>query len=133
MSSPNSPLNTIILERTVATCLIIYVVNQLFITSNDMIELGWLEREFCSTDRTKFDGIIFKVGNKSISPGLVEFSGGINDRTSSLKNTKDIEKLYSNMIKAMEDSKADKMFCMRCYGKSMSYLITSYTKFPFLQ
>ena len=133
MSSPNCPLNTIMLERTAATYLIIYVVNQLFITNNDVIELGWLEREFCSTDRTKFDGIIFKVGNKSIAPGLLEFSGGINDKTSSLKYTKDIGKLYSNMIKTMVDSKADKMFCMRCYGKSVSYLITYYTKSPFLQ
>ncbi|KAG1535323.1 hypothetical protein G6F50_010742 [Rhizopus delemar] len=95
MSSPNSPLNTIMLERTAATYLIIYVVNQLFIANNDVIEL---------------------VGNKSIGPGLVEFSGGINDKTSSLKYTKDIGKLYSNMIKAMVDSKADKMFCIRCYG-----------------
>ncbi|KAG1580223.1 hypothetical protein G6F48_010595 [Rhizopus delemar] len=95
MSSPNSPLNTIMLERTAATYLIIYIVNQLFIANNDVIEL---------------------VGNKSIGPGLVEFSGGINDKTSSLKYTKDIGKLYSNMIKAMVDSKADKMFCIRCYG-----------------
>ncbi|KAI8645556.1 hypothetical protein BD408DRAFT_338648, partial [Parasitella parasitica] len=116
MSSPNSPLNTIMLERTAATYLNIYIVNQLFITNNDVIELGWLEREFCSTDRTKFDGIIFKIGNKSIAPGFVEFSGGINDKTSPLKYTKDNEKLYSNMIKAMVDIKTDKMFCMRCYG-----------------
>ncbi|KAG0930096.1 hypothetical protein G6F57_012031 [Rhizopus arrhizus] len=121
MSSPNIPLNTIMLGRMATTYLITYVVNQLFITSNDVIELGWLEREFCSTDRTKFDGIIFKVGNKSISPGLVEFSGGINDRTSCLKNTKDIEKLYSNMMKVMKDSKADKMFCMRCYGLNIYF------------
>ncbi len=86
MNSPNSPLNTIMLERTAVTYLIIFIVNQLFISNNDVIELGWLEREFFSTDRTKFDGIIFKFGDKSIAPGLVEFSGGINDKTSSQKN-----------------------------------------------
>lgn len=133
MSSPNSPLNIIMLERTAAAYLIIYVVNQLFITNNNVIELGWFEREFCSTGRTEFDGIIFKVGNKLIAPGFVEFSGDINDKISSLKYTKYIGKLYSNMIKAMVDSKADKMFYMRCYGKSISYLITYYTKSPFLQ
>lgn len=58
-----------------------------------MIELGSLEREFCSTDRTEFDGILFKVGNKSISPALIGFSGGINDKTWSHKNSTDIEKL----------------------------------------
>lgn len=41
-----------------------------------------------------------------------------------LKNTKDIEKSCNNMIKTMKD----KMFRMRCYGKNMSYFITSYTK-----
>lgn len=133
MNSPNSPLNTIMLERTAATYLIIFIVNQLFISNNDVIKLGWLEREFFSTDRTKFDGIIFKVGDKSIAPGLVEFSGGINDKTSSQKNAKDIEKLYTNMVKVMEDIKTDKMFCMRCFGKNISYLIIPYTKSPFLQ
>lgn len=43
-----------------------------------------------------------------------------------LKNTKDIEKSCNNMIKTMKD----KMFRMRCYGKNMSYFITSYTKSP---
>lgn len=111
------------LERTAATYLIIYIVNQLFITHNDVVEVGWLEREFFSTNRTKFDGIIFKVGNKSVTAGLLEFSGGVNDKTSPLKYTKDVKKLYSNMIKVMVDTKADKMFCLRCYGKSISYLI----------
>lgn len=76
----------------------------MFIASNDVIELGWLEREFYSTDRTKFDGILFKVGNKSISPALVEFSGGLNDKTFSRKSSKDIEKLYRSMIKVMNDT-----------------------------
>lgn len=66
MSSLNSPLNKIMLERTAASYLIIYLVNQLFIANNDVIELGWLEREFYSTDRSKFDGVLFKVGKKSI-------------------------------------------------------------------
>ncbi|KAI8879475.1 hypothetical protein K501DRAFT_296998 [Backusella circina FSU 941] len=107
------PLNTIMLERTAATYLIIFIVNQLFISNND--------REFFSTDRTKFDGIILKVGDKSIAPGLVEFSGGINDKTSSQKNAKDIEKLYTNMVKVMEDIKTDKMLCMKCFGHNIYF------------
>lgn len=71
---------------------------------------------------------MFKVGNKLIALELVKFSESINGRVSSLKNTKYTEKLYSNMLKSMKDSEADKIFCMRCYNKNMSYLITSYTK-----
>lgn len=112
------------LERTAASYLIIYLVNQLFIAHSDTIELGWLEREFYATDRTKFDGVLFKVGNKSISPALIEFSGDLNDKTSSRKNSKDVEKLYRNMIKVMNNAKTDRMMCMRCYGNNMLYLIS---------
>ncbi|ORE16028.1 hypothetical protein BCV71DRAFT_272711 [Rhizopus microsporus] len=91
MSFPNSLLNKIMLEKTAASYLIIYLANQLFIVNND-------------------------VGKKSISTGLIEFSGGINDKSSSRKNSKDIEKLYSNMIKVMKNAKTNRMFCMRCYG-----------------
>lgn len=88
---------------------------------NDIIELGWLEREFYLTDRTKFDGVLFKAGDKSVSSTLVEFAGSVNDNTSSLKNSNDIKKLYVNMIKIMKDTGADKMFCMRCYDHQIFF------------
>ncbi|KAG1493576.1 hypothetical protein G6F46_008981 [Rhizopus delemar] len=94
MNSPNNPLNKIMLERTAATYLIIFIVNQLFLPDNDIIEAGWLEREFYSTEKTKFDGILFKVGNKTIVAGLLEFSGGVNDRTPSSKNTVKIPRCF---------------------------------------
>lgn len=115
MSSPNSPLNNIMLERTAASYLIIYIINQLFLANNDIIELGWLEREFYSTDRAKFDGVLFKVGDKTVSPAFIEFSGGLNDKTSQRKNSNDIEKLYRNLIKVMNDNKTNHMFCIRCF------------------
>lgn len=111
------------LERTAASYLIIYIINQLFLANNDIIELGWLEREFYSTDRAKFDGVLFKVGDKTISPALIEFSGGLNDKTSQRKNSNDIEKLYRNLIKVMNNNKPNHMFCIRCFGNNMSYLI----------
>jgi hypothetical protein len=55
---------------------------QLSRANNDTIELGWLKRELHLTDQTKFDGMLFKVGGKSVSPALVEFAGSINDHTS---------------------------------------------------
>jgi hypothetical protein len=65
------------------------------------------------------------VGSKSISPALIEFSGGINDKTRSIKNSRDIEKLYRNMIKVMKDKSTDTMFCMHCFGNAMFYLISA--------
>ncbi|CEP17837.1 hypothetical protein [Parasitella parasitica] len=91
--SPNSPLNKIMLEETAASYMIIYLVNQLLIANNDVIALGWLEREFYSTDRSKFDGVLLKVGKISISPGLIEFLEGISDKTSSRENSRNIGKL----------------------------------------
>lgn len=76
MSSPRNPLNQRVLERTAATFFIIFIVNQLFISNNDIIELDWLEREFFATDRAKWDGVLIKVENRSCSAGLIEFSGG---------------------------------------------------------
>ncbi|KAI7894362.1 uncharacterized protein EV154DRAFT_415120, partial [Mucor mucedo] len=86
MKSPQNPINKTMLERTSAAYLIIYLINQLFLSNNDVIELSWLEREFSLTGRRTFDGILFKVKNKSIAPVLIEFSGGINDKTSPRKN-----------------------------------------------
>lgn len=96
--SPNNSLNQSALGRTAATYTIIHIVNQLFIANNDIIKLGWLERESYTTEKAKWDGVLFKVGNKSISPELIEFSGGCNDKTSSSKNQRGITKLYSNMF-----------------------------------
>lgn len=72
MSSPQNPLNKLTIERTAASYLIIYLVNQLFLANNDVIELGWLEREFHLTDRTKFDGILFKASPCFHGPSFKE-------------------------------------------------------------
>lgn len=127
MCSPNNPLNQNTLERTAATYTIIHIVNQLFIANNDIIELGWLEREFYATEKAKWDGVLFKVGNKSISPGLIEFSGGCNDKTSSNKNQRDITKLYSNMLqilKSLPSVTTAQICCIRYYGKIMAYFFS---------
>jgi hypothetical protein len=51
-------------------------------SDNDVIELGWLECEFFASEKSKWDGVLFKVGDKSCSAGLIEFSEGCNGRTS---------------------------------------------------
>lgn len=98
LCSPNNPLNQNILERIAATYFIIYIVNQLFMSDNDLVQLDWLEREFFATDKTKWDGVLIKVDNRFCSSGLIEFSGGCHDKTPSSKNQHDIAKIYSKMV-----------------------------------
>ncbi|KAI8082203.1 hypothetical protein BDF21DRAFT_338690, partial [Thamnidium elegans] len=124
MSSPRNPLNQRALERIAATLFIIFIVNQLFISNNDIIELDWLEREFFATDRAKWDGVLIKVENRSCSADLIEFSEGCNDQTSSTKNQCDITKLYSKLMKVLDgqsSSAARQTFCMRYYNKIRFY------------
>ncbi|RCH83415.1 hypothetical protein CU098_006074 [Rhizopus stolonifer] len=124
MSSPRNPLNQRVLERTAATFFIIFIVNQLFISNNDVIELDWLEREFFATDKAKWDGVLIKVENRSCSAGLIEFSGGCNDQTSGTKNQRDITKLYSKLMKVLDgqsSSAARQTFCMRYYNKRIHF------------
>lgn len=135
MSSPRNPLNQRVLERTAATFFIIFIVNQLFISNNDIIELDWLEREFFATDRAKWDGVLIKVENRSCSAGLIEFSGGgCNDQTSSTKNQRDITKLYSKLMKVLDSqssSAARQTFCMRYYSKIRIYSQVFYAQLLF--
>lgn len=119
MESPNNPLNSKALERTAAACTRILIINQLFLADNDVIELGWLEREYYASSKTKWDGSLFKVDDRRISPGFIEFSGGANDATAVEKERRDIIKLYSMMFDVMDvyPSHAKFFFDMRFYSK----------------
>lgn len=120
-----NPLNQKILERTPATYFITFIVNQLFTPDHDVVELGWLEREFFASKKSKWDGVLFKVGNKSCSSGSIEFSGECNDRTPNSKKLRDITKLYSKLleiINTQRNSAKEQTFCMRYYGKITVYL-----------
>lgn len=83
--------------------------------------MGWLEREFYATKKTKWDGVLLKVNDHKISPGFVEFSGGANDNTTIEKERCDVKKLYSKMIDVMNQyspKTKKKIFCIRFYGKT---------------
>ncbi|KAG1152240.1 hypothetical protein G6F37_001049 [Rhizopus arrhizus] len=95
MESPNNPLNNKTLERTAAAYTRILIINQLLLADNDVIELGWLEREYYASSKTKWDDC-------RISPVFIEFSGGANDATAVEKERRDIIKLYSMMINVMD-------------------------------
>lgn len=119
IDSPNNPLKQVTGERTASIYTIIYVINQLFISNNDLVALDWIENEYCKTGRSKWDGIILKVNDKKTSPVLVEFSGGSKVNATMNKEAYDISKLYSNMISIiadLPDNISKTMFCARFYG-----------------
>ncbi|KAG1444908.1 hypothetical protein G6F55_012161 [Rhizopus delemar] len=95
IESSKNLLNSTILERSAAVQTSIVDTNQLFLAVNDIVELVWLEREYFGTNKTKWDGILFKEGDHKISPGFVEFSGGVNDATTPEKERRGVKKLYS--------------------------------------
>ncbi|KAG0755671.1 hypothetical protein G6F57_008406 [Rhizopus arrhizus] len=89
IESPNNPLNSKSFERAAAVHTSIIIINRLFLSVNDIIELGWLEREYYATHKTKWDGVLLKVDDHKISPGFVEFSGGANNNTTITKERRD--------------------------------------------
>ncbi|KAG1473326.1 hypothetical protein G6F56_001015 [Rhizopus delemar] len=90
-------------ERAASIHTIIYIMNQLFISNNDLVTLDWIENEYCKTGRSKWDGVILKVNDKKTSPALVEFSGGSKVNAIMNKEACDINKLSSNMVSIVAD------------------------------
>ncbi|KAI9336898.1 hypothetical protein BD770DRAFT_331990, partial [Pilaira anomala] len=124
VDSPKTPLNNRSLERSAAVHTSIVVTNQLFLSVNDIVELGWLEREYYRTSKTKWDGVLFKTDDHKVSPGFVEFSGGVNDSTSLEKEKSDILKLYNMMMNVMSGYPPHikkQMFCIRFYANTMFF------------
>ncbi|OAD04724.1 hypothetical protein MUCCIDRAFT_79825 [Mucor lusitanicus CBS 277.49] len=100
------------------------VTNQLFLANNDIVELGWLEREYYSTGKTKWDGVLFNTNDHTISPGFVEFSGGVKDNTTMTKECRDVFKLYTKMIELIRsypDTAKKHVFCIRFYENTMFF------------
>ncbi|RCH80674.1 hypothetical protein CU098_005824 [Rhizopus stolonifer] len=101
--SLNNPLRQVTGERAASIHTIIYIMNQLFISNNDLVTLDWIENEYCKTGRSKWDGVILKVNDKKTSPALVEFSGGSKVNAIMNKEACDINKLSSNMVSIVAD------------------------------
>ncbi|KAI8330396.1 hypothetical protein EDC96DRAFT_548954 [Choanephora cucurbitarum] len=124
IESPNNPLNSKTLERTAAVHTSIIIINRLFLSVNDIIELGWLEREYYATQKAKWDGVLFKVDDHKISPGFVEFSGGTNSNTTLTKERHDIKKLYSKIIDVISQYPPNirkSSFCIRFYENTIFF------------
>ncbi|KAG0175262.1 hypothetical protein DFQ28_002122 [Apophysomyces sp. BC1034] len=91
IDSPNKPLMLKELERTCAIHSTIFILNNLFLAANDLVEFRWYE-----------DGIGFAVANKKVTPVLVEFSGGQEFSNYEAKANTDLTKLIPGAIKAIE-------------------------------
>ncbi|KAI7858664.1 hypothetical protein BDC45DRAFT_425541, partial [Circinella umbellata] len=74
---PRNPLQHACMERTAPSLTTVLILNNLFLSNNDIIDLGWFEREIQTTSTTKWDGVAFAVKDKRITPVLVEFSGSV--------------------------------------------------------
>lgn len=96
-----------------------YIVNELFIANNDIVELDRIENEYCLTNRSKWDGVMLKVKDKSVSVALVEFSGGCQFNATVRKEASDINKLYPSlkvMIDKTPESIPSKAYCTRYHS-----------------
>ncbi|KAG0164919.1 hypothetical protein DFQ28_009507 [Apophysomyces sp. BC1034] len=87
ITSRRNPLTRRTLERTAATFTTVAIVNNLFLSSNDVIDLTWFEKEIQVTGCTKWDGVAFVIKNQRVTPVLVEFSGGFNANSTPKKKT----------------------------------------------
>ncbi|KAG1181275.1 hypothetical protein G6F36_010002 [Rhizopus arrhizus] len=123
IESPRNPLLFRNSERTSAVYFMTYMLNQLFLSHNDILEFGWIENECCTTGKTKWDGILFLVGDQNVTTTLVEFSGGLK-QTSNTKECKDVLKLYRNLLKILESIPSNikkQAFCVRFYDEWMHF------------
>ncbi|KAI8877148.1 hypothetical protein K501DRAFT_278751 [Backusella circina FSU 941] len=123
IDSPRNPLLQSTKERTTSISTIIHIIDEMFLTNNDIITLDWIENEYCQTGRSKWDGILLKVDNKKVSMGLVEFSGGVKINATANKERSDISKLYANMLTIANGIPVDvpkRVFCARFYAVFIS-------------
>lgn len=119
MDTPSNPITQATRERTACINTIIYIINQLFLASNDVVVLEWIENMYCQTNRCKWDGVLLKTNDKKVSTALVEFSGGTKINATISKETSDISKLYSKMMSIITNLPHNipkRTFCARFYG-----------------
>ncbi|KAI8058848.1 hypothetical protein BDF21DRAFT_348756 [Thamnidium elegans] len=75
---PRNPLLQKQLERNTGFLTTIPILHNLFVSRNDILDMQWVEKNASATGNIKWDGVVFVVGNKTVTPMFVELSGGIN-------------------------------------------------------
>ncbi|KAI9339743.1 hypothetical protein BD770DRAFT_309118, partial [Pilaira anomala] len=56
----------------------ILILHNLFLSTNDILRMQWVEKTASATGYVKWDGVVFVVENKTVTSMFVELSGGIN-------------------------------------------------------
>ncbi|KAG1470671.1 hypothetical protein G6F56_002547 [Rhizopus delemar] len=100
--SPRNPLQYVCMERTTASLTTAFILNNQFLSNNDIVDFGWFEREIQTTSTTKWDGVAFAIKDKKITPVLVEFSGGVKFSTTDKKEQDDETKMVGKVLNILK-------------------------------
>lgn len=95
ITSSRNPMQHTALERTAASLTTAQILNYLFLSENDVLDLNWFEKECKLVKSTKWDGVAFCVKNKKFT--LAEFSGGINFNSTTKKENDDEKKIVKGI------------------------------------
>ncbi|KAI9469008.1 MAG: hypothetical protein EXX96DRAFT_532777 [Benjaminiella poitrasii] len=93
INSPRNPLLQNQLERNASFLTTIPILHNLFVSRNDILDMQLIEKNASDTGNIKWDGVVFVVGNKTMTPMFVKLSGGINFNSTDKKETDDEKKL----------------------------------------
>ncbi|KAL7312716.1 hypothetical protein PS15m_008448 [Mucor circinelloides] len=107
MDSPRNPMQQQQLERNTAFLTTIPILHNMFIDSNDIIDMQWIEKQTPLTGDVKWDGVAFLIKNKLVTPLFVELSGGIDCNSGAEKARGDEEKMIRQLIKLLKLKKAE--------------------------
>ncbi|CAO3693364.1 hypothetical protein CU097_002620 [Rhizopus azygosporus] len=138
IDSPRNPLLQKQLERNAGFLTTIPILHNLFVSRNDILDMQWVEKTASATGNTKWDGVVFVVENKTVTPMFVELSGGINFNSTDKKETDDEKKLVEQFIKLLKIQNAEgvetpcqyyvRYFDMILYFESLTYFDDYYVK-----
>lgn len=128
ITSPRNPIQHVALERTAASLTTVQILNCLFLSNNDILDLNWFEKECKLVKNTKWDGIAFCLQDKRFTPVLVEFSGGFDFNTTSKKENDDENKLVDGINEILKYNDAlgtmdypIPQFYVRFFGRQLTF------------
>ncbi|KAI7888506.1 uncharacterized protein EV154DRAFT_468922 [Mucor mucedo] len=101
------PRNTLLqkqLERNASFLATIPVLHNLFVSRNGILDMQWVEKTASVTGNTKWDGVVFVIENKTVTPMFVELSGGTDFNSTDKKETNDEKKLIEQPVVYFESS-----------------------------
>ncbi|KAI7855336.1 hypothetical protein BDC45DRAFT_461847 [Circinella umbellata] len=101
IQSPRNPMQHKLLERSAAIHASIFILNTLFVSVNDKIDLQWIERQATETGPRKWDSIAFTRSKNALDAVLIEFSGDrhlLFEGVKSLNDQLHLKKKYADIL-----------------------------------